>query len=96
MDNIPEHFCLGKGHVKFFYNKINFLHNRYYKLHSECIRRGFKVENYSDAFRECEFKHSKLCNNWEPTSEAIIISLRRIHSKINEKPNFYRWTKYEA
>ena len=47
---IPEKFTLGKGHVRFFYNKLKYLKRRYEALHKECLKRGFKVKDYSGAF----------------------------------------------
>lgn len=48
---IPDKFTLGKGHVRFFYDKIRYLERRYKKLHEECIKRGFNVQDYSEAFK---------------------------------------------
>lgn len=48
--NIPQEFTLGAGHVKFFYDKLGYLKSRYEQLYHECIRRGFRVTNKSDAF----------------------------------------------
>jgi len=42
----PDKFTLGSGHVIFFANKGKFTLDRYFELYDECIRRGFKVENY--------------------------------------------------
>lgn len=50
LTGIPKTFSLGKGHVKFFYNKLSYLQNRYADLHQECIRRGFNVTDYSGCF----------------------------------------------
>ena len=36
---IPKEFCLGTGHVTFFYNKLKYLHNRYIDIHKECVTR---------------------------------------------------------
>ncbi len=44
MDGIPDKFKLGTGHVKFFYNKLLYLKNRYTSLYNECIKRGFNVQ----------------------------------------------------
>lgn len=46
----PENFTLGTGHVKFFRDKLLFLHKRYIKLHDECRKRGFYVQNMSASF----------------------------------------------
>ena len=50
LKNQPISFTLGTGHVKFFYDKLLFLKNRYDQIYSECRRRGFNVQNYSSAW----------------------------------------------
>ena len=50
MDGIPDKFKLVTGHVKFFYNKLLYLKNRYISLYNECIKRGFNVQNYIGAW----------------------------------------------
>ena len=50
MDGQPDQFKLGTGHVKFFYDKLMYLHIRYLYLYDECIRRGFNVTDFSDSF----------------------------------------------
>ena len=49
---IPKQFKLGKGHVKFFYDKLGYLKNRYGSLLAECKRRGYNVTDKSSAFDE--------------------------------------------
>ena len=50
IENIPEKFTLGKGHVKFFYNKLKWLFDRYELIYDECIKRGFNVTHYHNAW----------------------------------------------
>ena len=50
LDNQPDTFKLGKGHVKFFYDKLLYLKRRYDALYNECRKRGFNVQNYSSAW----------------------------------------------
>jgi hypothetical protein len=50
LSDIPEDFKLGEGHVKFFYNKLTYLHRRWLTLKEECIKRGINITNYSSAF----------------------------------------------
>lgn len=52
LKDIPKEFTLGKGHVKFFYDKLLYLRTRYMELYHECLLRGFKVTNYSSAWPE--------------------------------------------
>jgi len=46
----PTTFTLGAGHVKFFYDKLGYLKSRYEELYAECIRRGFAVQYYGEAW----------------------------------------------
>jgi hypothetical protein len=47
---IPDKFTLGKGHVRFFYDKIKYLERRYKKIYAECKKRGINVQYYGEAF----------------------------------------------
>jgi deoxyribonuclease (pyrimidine dimer) len=86
--DIPEKFCLGKGHVKFFYNKGSFLRRRYHDLYFESILRGFDVKaTFSDAWAGLP----QYDNDWIPTEVDIALSQERIDSKLLLKPGFYRY-----
>ena len=80
MEGIPDKFKLGTGHVKFFYNKLLYLKNRYIKLYEECIRRGFNVQNYINAWDNVP---QELMNDYKVKAEDI----RTIRKRINEKLN---------
>ena len=83
MDGIPDTFKLGKGHVKFFYDKLLYLKNRYWKLYIECIKRGFNVQNNCSA---CDNVPQELMNNYQPTYiDRKIIQQRIIEN--DEKRN---------
>ena len=41
LNEIPLHYVLGTGHVKFFYNKMLFLQKRYEELVNEMLSRGY-------------------------------------------------------
>lgn len=49
--DIPKLFTLGKGHVKFFYDKCGYLAVRYSLLYTECRKRGYKVTSKHSAFQ---------------------------------------------
>lgn len=83
---IPEKFTLGKGHVKFFYDKNKFLYNRYCDIYNECKKRGFNVTWYGGAwnlFVLDDYKH--LYKDWEPTEEANELIRQRIKERTNGK-----------
>lgn len=81
LDNIPAEFKLGTGHVKFFYNKLGYLHGRYIDLYEECLNRGFNVTNYNDSFNDVPME---LYNEYTPTKWDRKIVLERITKRIAE------------
>ena len=84
MDNIPDKFKLGIGHVKFFYNKLLYLKNRYTNLYEECMKRGFNVQNYSNAWDNVP---KTLMNDYIPTNRDRKIIKERIKHKLNTSTN---------
>ena len=83
--DIPKKFTLGKGHVKFFYDKVKYLYNRYILLYNECIRREFNITNKIESFSEFP---EDLFNDYEETFEDRLLLIERIQSKgfkLNEK-----------
>ena len=81
MDGIPDRFKLGTGHVKFFYNKLLYLGKRYLQLYTECIARGFNVQNYIEAWVNVP---TELMNDYKPTREDRFIVQQRINEKLNK------------
>lgn len=75
---LPEKFTLGKGHVRFFYDKLGYLFLRYLELHNECIERGYNVKDYSDSWKGIP---KELMNNYKPTKEDIMIIKGRLLEK---------------
>ena len=80
MDGIPDKFKLGTGHVKFFYDKLLYLKNRYISLYIECGLRGFNVQNYINAWDNIP---KELMGNYIPTENDRKIIQQRI--KENDK-----------
>ena len=90
LSSIPEKFTLNTGHVKFFYNKGEYLHKRYKQLISEMQHRGMKPDP------ERKFKREQwpdeLYNDWQPDDQELAIVRQRIQERIEQKPNWYRWS----
>ena len=84
MDGIPDKFKLGTGHVKFFYNKLLYLKNRYISLYNECIKRGFNVQNYIDAWDNVP---QELMNDYTVEANDIKIIKQRIDERRSKKKN---------
>ena len=81
---IPEEFTLNQGHVKFFYNKLLYLKNRYISLYNECIKRGFNVQNYIGAWDNVP---QELMNDYTVEANDIIIIKQRIDERRPKKQN---------
>lgn len=82
MDGQPQEFTLGKGHVKFFYDKLGYLKERYEELYRECLNRGYNVTYYGNAWNNLP---KQLMNNYIPTSKDIQIINERIKERLNGK-----------
>ena len=81
MEGIPDRFKLGSGHVKFFYNKLLYLKNRYVSLYNECVKRGFNVQNYISAWDNVP---QELMNDYKPTEIDREIIIERINEKLRK------------
>ena len=88
---LPKKFTLNTGHVRFFYNKGKYLHNRYIKLIKEMKNRGMKPDP-KRLFKKEQWP-DELYNDWQPNEEDIAVIRCRINQKILQKPEWYRWTK---
>jgi hypothetical protein len=84
MDNVPSEFKLGTGHVKFFYNKLLYLKNRYISLYNECIKRGFNVQNYIGAWDDVP---QELMNDYKVKANDCRIIRQRINERTIKKKN---------
>ncbi len=60
---LPSTFRLGSGHVRFFYDKLKYLRNRYNAIHDELKHRNFDPTYYDEAF---EHIPDELYNDWQP------------------------------
>lgn len=84
---IPDTYCLGPGHIKFFKNKLRYLKNRHEELKKEMRLRGFKP---TKNIKLSEFPIG-LRGDWKPTVADKKIILARLRSKIRAKPGYYRY-----
>lgn len=91
MSNIPAKFTLGTGHVRFFYNKMRFLHNRYMQVDYECRKRGHNITCDAAPFVEARIRFADRESFWQPTQEDIALSRERIllrQSQMKRKPTW--------
>lgn len=85
IQEIPDNYVLGKGHVKFFFNKLIYLFKRHKELTEECIKRGINLNNRESL--QFEFNVSYM-NDYKPTDEALRINRERIKERMPVKPRY--------
>lgn len=77
--DIPKQFTLGTGHVKFFYDKMGYLHQRYSELTAECLLRGFNITDFSDSF---EGIPQELFKDYTETAQDRKIVVERVNERL--------------
>lgn len=76
----PATYTLGTGHVKFFYDKLQFITERYDSLCQEMLSRGFKCNRVpkEDLHQGIE---KNMFFNYKVTEEALRINRERIKER---------------
>lgn len=87
IEEIPESYRLGKGHINFFKNKLVYLKNRHEKIKEEMRKRNFKT----NVKLMLNGLNNELMNDWTPSERDKKIIKKRIEEKINMKNNWYRY-----
>jgi|TARA_R110002074_G_scaffold166179_6_gene326580 deoxyribonuclease (pyrimidine dimer) len=90
---LPNEFTLNKGHVKFFYNKGKYLYNRYLEIVEEMKNRGMKPDP-SRKFKREQWP-DELFGDWSPNENDLSLIRERIEFRIQQKPDWYRWSNDE-
>jgi deoxyribonuclease (pyrimidine dimer) len=74
-----DKFCLGKGHVHFFTDRLGYLLKRYKQVYQECLYRGFNVQDYSGAWVGVP---PELMNDYQSTAEDRKLIEDRIRERL--------------
>ena len=90
---IPEKYCLGKGHINFFKNKLLYLKERLTQVNFEMKRRKFNPGTTIDLK---EFNHNdNLMYDWAPSIEDTKLVRERIVVRLinprKAKPGFHKY-----
>lgn len=78
---IPSAYTLGTGHLRFFYDKLEFLAKRQELLIAELQRRGGQP-NYTTPRDLLVGLHDHWLNDYEPTDLALYLSRKRISERL--------------
>ena len=91
---VSSTYVLGTGHIYFFYNKRDYLVDRYIVLVKELNCRKFSIEPNARNMSWEVFDNITQVQ-WQPSAEEIEINRNRINERVSLKPDWYRKTKYE-
>lgn len=80
---IPAKYLLGKGHMTFFYDKLEFIRIRHENLIREMKHRGYKPTFTSDP--PVLNVPLRYWNDYRPTTEALEINRERIKERLSDK-----------
>lgn len=90
LQKIPNTYRLSTGHVLFFYNKLEFIEQRYFALRDEVLKRQFNITLKDSIVDYRQHIPSLFYQSFTPNQQDLTISIQRIIDKIKEKPDFYR------
>ena len=79
--DLPAKYTMGKGHVRFFYDKLEYLVRRQQSLITEMICRGYKPA-FRDASKLAVGMPGQLYNDWTPSDEDMAINRQRIAERL--------------
>lgn len=89
LNTIPKKYCLGKGHILFFKNKLKYLKKRHEAIKKEMKKRGFKP---TKTIKLQKFK-KELKKDWRPKPSDKKIIKKRLIERLKKKPEFYTYYK---
>lgn len=83
---LPDSYRLGTGHVLFFYDKLEYLHDRYVELYKELRKRNYNLNEtiYTSILSKFIMSPPSLYNSYNPTKEAMILNRGRINERLKE------------
>lgn len=86
LENLPKEYALGRGHMRFFKDKLGYLSKRHESIRAEMKKRGFtpRIRLSTKGFSR---RH---LGQWKPGKRDIEIAKRRLLQRLLGKPRFYR------
>lgn len=84
--NLPATYLLGAGHIRFFFDKAQFLTDRHQALIDELLRRKYNLTNRNPVNTSIMPD-----TDWEPSSIDKEVSAKRILERFIDNPHFYTY-----
>lgn len=76
----PAEYVLGAGHVRFFYPRLGYLHDRFRRIVDECVARGYDVQ-FRNVDALCEGIPEEWFGNWMPDDAAVRRNIERLRER---------------
>ena len=105
LSTISSVYLLNRGHVKFFYDKGKWLHERWNALIDELRKRGYEINPGDRVVNWNVFVDNNLYGDWQPDQAAHKINVERLVERCKAKPDWYKyygqavpdhiWSEYE-
>lgn len=95
IEDIPKEYTVrtqdrpegGKGHMKFFYNKMEFLYNRYRSILKELEERDIpQNNNWKYSNKDTTFKN--FWNDYVPSEKEMNLNRKRILERMPKSPRY--------
>lgn len=80
----PSAYTHGKGHVRFFYDKTDWLADRQADLIEELLDRGYDLKH-----RSAPQPLSASPSNWRPSDGDYAVNLDRLRERLAQRPGWY-------
>lgn len=92
-NDLPKEFTLGRGHIKFFYNKLMFLHIRFTRIAKELKARGINIDmvKYREVIKRFKGSRSNWYNNWIPDDRTHQLLRARIICRLEDMNADEKW-----
>ena len=96
-DEVPAHYILGKGHMKWAKMHSLWLTYRYEQLIREMKYRGFNPNYTTLMLQDYWINEQHLSGNlwYHVTIPDIMLNRGRLIYKYSQRPSFYKWTNRE-
>lgn len=77
----PTQYCLGRGHVRFFYPRLGYLAQRQGMLVAEMLARGY-APGFTQTGHLLDGFAPEWCADWLPTPQAMALNRARIAERL--------------
>lgn len=87
--DVPREYVLGTGHVRFFYDKTDWLARRHANIVAELLKRKYKL-TLTDPLTPVEGYEP---SDWKPRLDDVVVNMQRLRERLQSKDDWF-YTHY--